>query len=266
MAIITIPRGTFAGGEKLAALLGERLKYRVVSREMLFERVRDSYGIMTHRLEELMEKAPALFDPAAKESGRRMLTAVQAALCELVGEDGAVYHGHLGHLFFPGVFHVLSVRLIAPRPVRVEMCMQREQLNELEASRKVDRVDAERARWSRFFYGVDWTDPSFYDMVFNLESATVEDAAACVAYTAQLPSFSMTDASRKRLLDLALASRVKARLMTDSATQDLDVHIEADGGRVRVSGLVSQGHLEQVVAVVRHLPGVDKVETAQAAR
>ena len=266
MAIITISRGTFAGGATLAAMLGERLNYRIVSRELLFDRVRDTFGIVQRQLEDMMDKPPALFDPAAKATGRRVLTAMQASLCELIGEDDAVYHGNVGHLFFPGVFHVLSVRLIAPRAARVELCMEREHLNEFEASRRIDQVDAERARWARYFYGVDVADPSLYDMVFNLEAASLDDACECVAYTAKLPSFTASDKSRKRLKDLTLASRVRAKLLLDPSTHDLDVHVEADCGRVRLSGLVSQEHYEQVTAAVRGLPGVSKIETAQAVK
>jgi cytidylate kinase len=263
MAIITISRGTFAGGATLASMLGPRLNYRVVSRELLLDRVRDTFGIVQHDLEAMMDKTPAVFDPAAKATGRRVLTALQASLCELIGEDNAVYHGNVGHLFFPGVFHVLSVRLIAARSARIDLCRQREHLNEFEASRRIDQVDAERARWGRFFYGVDVSDPSLYDMVFNLEAASIEDAAECVAYTAKLPSFTATEVSRKRLTDLTLASRVRAKLLLEPSTHDLDVQVEADGGRVRLSGLVSQEHYEQVAAVVRDLPGVQKIETAQ---
>ena len=263
MAIICISRGTYAGGKTLADMLGARLKYRVVSRELLFERVQDTFGIVQHKLEEMMDKVPPIFDPAAKATGRRVLTAVQASLCELIGEDNAVYHGNVGHLFFPGVWHVLSARLIAPRDARVRLCMEREQLGEFEANRKIDQVDAERARWARYFYGVDVNDAKLYDMVFNLEGASIDDAAECVALTSKLPSFTATDASRKRLKDLTLASRVRAKLLTDPNTQDLDIHVEADNGRVRFSGLVSQSHFEQVVAVVRGLPGVTKIETTE---
>ena len=87
MAIIFVSRGTYAGGKTLADMLGARLKYRVVSRELLFERVQETFGIVQHKLEEMMVKAPPIFDTAAKAAARRAIAAVQASLCELIGED-----------------------------------------------------------------------------------------------------------------------------------------------------------------------------------
>ena len=56
MAIITISRGTFAGGQKLAALLAERLSYRAVSRELLYLKVKEDYGFSSEQTAEIMEQ------------------------------------------------------------------------------------------------------------------------------------------------------------------------------------------------------------------
>ena len=44
MAVITISRGTFAGGEKLASALAQRLGYRAISREALYRQVQAEHG------------------------------------------------------------------------------------------------------------------------------------------------------------------------------------------------------------------------------
>jgi cytidylate kinase len=265
MAIVTISRGTFAGGERVALLLGERLGYRVVSRELLYERVQAKYGVAIEQLAELMERAPNIFDRSARQ-GRRLLVALQAAFCELVSEDSAVYHGQSGHLFLPGVSHVVRVRLIAPRAKRIEMATQREGITEYQASLKIDQVDAERMRWSLFFYGLQWGDPAIYDLTLNLERLSVEDAAEAVARVAGLPTFATTEASRQRLQDLTLQSSIKAQLMAESSIGLGDLDVEVVAGQVRIVGGVGDRLLFDLVERVRRLPGVARVEAIPARR
>lgn len=260
MAIVTISRGTFGGGQKLAHLVAGKLNYRVVSRELVFERVRDTFAVEMADLQTLIDRAPPVFDEAAKALGRKLLAAIQASMCELLEEDGVVYHGQVGHLFLSGVEHVLRVRTIAPRPVRVRMAMGRERLSEYEANRKIDHVDADRARWIRFFYGADWEDPLLYDMVLNLEAQTMEDIAEVVAFAAGLPSSTATEASRAKMRNLTLAARVKAHLLFNAATSSLPVSVEADAGKVRISGLLTDRWGDVVSDLVRSVPGVEAVE------
>jgi cytidylate kinase len=261
MAIVTISRGSFAGGERLAVLLGERLACRVVSREQLYERARTEYGVSMDAFVELMERAPTLFPRGARES-RRLLTALQATLCALVSDDNAVYHGHSGHLFLPGVAHVLRVRLIAPRAKRVEMACQREGLSWQAASTKIDQVDAERARWTLFFYGVQWGDPGLYDVTLNLERMSPADAADLVAGMARSPLFKATPESLRQLRDVALASLVKTRLLFDPVMSVADVEVEANAGQVRLVGL-GEGRLATwATEQVRQIPGVVAVDIA----
>ena len=260
MAIITISRGTYGGGKQLAVLLGERLGYRTVSRELLYERARDVYGVTKAQLQEVTDRTPSMVDPKAKRRATWMLTCVQASLCELLAEDDVVYHGRAGHLFFTGISHVLRVRFIAPRPVRIKMAQERERITEFEASRKIDQVDAERLRWTRFFYGVDWGDPALYDIVLNLEDLTVEDAADTLACLARLPSFQATEESRRLLHNLCLTSKVKAHLGGDPELAGVDLEISADDGRVRVAGILAEKYLARITQIVEALPGVKKLE------
>jgi cytidylate kinase len=264
MAIVTISRGSFAGGERLAVLLGERLGYRVVSREQLYEQAHVEYGVWMDALVELMEREPGVLARGSRES-RRLMLALQATLCGLVRDDNVVYHGHSGHLFLHGIAHVLRVRLNAPRSRRVEMACQREGLNEHDASRKIDLVDAERTRWTLFFYGVQWGDPGLYDVTLNLERLAPEDAAEVVAGMAQRPPFRSTEESLRQLRDLALASLVRARLLFDPLLSVVDVEVEAHAGKVHLVGL-GEGRLASwATEQVQKIPGVLGVDVAPGA-
>jgi cytidylate kinase len=269
MPIITISRGTFAGGEKLALLLAERTGYRAVSREQVYALVESSYGFKADELAELMEQAPTVRAVANigerrsrqsfGERRRQLLVAVQASLCDLLAGDDAVYHGQAGHLLLPGVSHVVRVRLIAPRARRIELATAREHLTRAEAGHKIDLVDSERARWTQCFFGVCWDNPLLFDLVVNLECLTLDDAATIVVTTARLPRFQATEASRQRMADLALASHVATRLGSHPATASLPFEVQAASGVVRVAGM-GRTDLEWLIEALQKIEGVRTVE------
>lgn len=262
MAIITISRGTFAGGALLADRLARALDYRIVSREQLYHQVSEKYAVNLAHIAAAMDSTPSLLDPSAR-TARRLLSTVQATLCELVADDAVVYHGQAGHLLLPGISHVLRIRLIAPRSLRIAMAVQRESVSAVEAGRKIDQVDAERARWTQFFYGVTWGDPALYDLTLNIDGMPLDDAVATVAYLAKRPGFQPTEESVRRLRDLTLAAQVKAKLLTEPATSHLDLEVQTEAGRVRLGSPMSDEDLERVRDVVGSLPGLVALEAVR---
>jgi len=268
MPIITISRGTFAGGEKLAGLLGQRLQCRTISRELLYEQVQQSYGISAAEAEEIMELAPSHLDHAVERRSRialgqrrrRLFYALQASLCELLQPDNTVYHGQAGHLLLPGVAHVLRARIIAPRSMRVEMATQREGLSRIEASKKIDIVDSARHRWIQTFFGANWGDPVLFDLVLNLEQQRVEEVAEILVYATSRPSFQATAASLRTLRDLCLSSRVLALLATHPDTQATEIEIDVKDGVVGLLGHLADVEVERVTSVALQVDGVIRVE------
>lgn len=255
MAIVTISRGTFSGGEELANRLGAALGYRVYSREILADAA-SRYGVSEESLRKALAEAPRFWERFLRDRAR-YLAFVQEALCERVVGDRVVYHGHGGHFLLQGVRHVLRVRLIAPMAYRVEQVGRRLRLGPEEAARHVERVDAERVRWTQFLYGKDWHDPALYDLVINLEQVDMEGACAAVAALAARPRFQPDDESRRSFADLHLGSRVRAALAADPGTSEAEVEVRASGGRVEIEAKIADPRLvERVIARARGIEGV----------
>ncbi|MBP1655173.1 MAG: hypothetical protein H6Q28_1729 [Bacteroidetes bacterium] len=259
MSIIAISRGTFSGGEAVAQGVAERLGYRCVSREVIMEAAR-SYGVPAEELLVRMDRRPALWERVAgvRLSHRAL---VQAALCEYARAGKLVYHGYLGHLFLPGVSHVIAVRVIADVEFRLKAAMEQQGLAREEALRYIDKVDKERRQWTRFLFDVDWDDSQLYAAVLNLGAMSVETACEVTARLAERPEFQPTPASTKAMHDLMLKSRVAAMLATDQRTQGLVAEVIAADGVVTVSGTTqSPALIEAVPIVVRQVDGVKEVQ------
>jgi cytidylate kinase len=259
--VVTISRGSFSGGKMLAERLCEVLDYRCIDRDAVVEKAA-AHGASQADLRQALDAPPGFWD-RFNQKKYVYLTLIQAVLAEEVSAGRAVYHGNAGHLLLRGVSHVLRVRIIAPLEFRLAMVQDRLHLGRSEALSYVQRVDEDRRRWTRYLYGVDWGDPSLYDLVVNLEHLDLNEAVEVIATTARQRGFAETPDSLNAMNDLALASRVRATLAISPGTSSLQVEVEAHDGAVRVTtSSANAAQCRQVRALVEQLPGVSAVSVA----
>lgn len=266
MAIITISRGTMSGGESLAKVLSARLNYPTLGRELLVEAAA-TIGVPEDTLRQRFEKSPNLW--ARLTTNRKLyVAAVQASLAEHAVTGNLVYHGNAGHLLLKGVPTVLRVRLIAPMEQRVRTVMERQKMTDAAATEYIHSVDEDRVRWTRLLYGVDWSDPSLYDLVFNLEFLSVPAIGAMIALAVEQPAFAPGASVKKALADFALSCRVRVALATNPQTQSVDFDIRANDGAVDLRGELPEAGLlantsardrDEVLRTARSVPGVKNV-------
>jgi cytidylate kinase len=258
MPIITISRGSLSGGTALAECVAQRLGYGCVSREVLVEAAA-KYGVPEAKLSDFLDKVPGFWERLTV-SRRLYLLFIQAIMCEFAQQGNLVYHGHAGHLLLKGIDHVLKVRLIAPLAYRITAVMERQGVSPKAALQYIQQVDEERRRRTRDLFEVDWRDPALYDVVVNLEEMSLETAADVVVSLAQHTEYQSTVASQKALDDLTLRCRVQAAIAAYPATIGIMVEAQADGGSVRLAGVVECNELhEDIIYIAQTVPGVQEV-------
>jgi cytidylate kinase len=259
MSIIAISRGTFTGGEALAKRVADRLGYQCLSREMNLETAAKEYGVPAADLVAAMEKRPSFWHRVVGERTAH-LACVRATLCEQARADSLVYHGLAGHLLLPGIAHVIRVRVIADMDYRIKAAREQQALGHAEARAYIEKVDKERRQWIRFLFDVEWDDPNLYDVVVNLSRVSLGTACETVARLTECEEFTATADSRRALENLALASRVSAKLAIDPRTRDTEMEVVAEDGIVTITGETRlQALNEAVQAVARQVDGVKDV-------
>jgi cytidylate kinase len=259
MSVITISRGSFSGGKTLAECLCRRLGYRCVDRDVIVQRAA-ALGASEEELKRALEKPPGFLE-RFQHKRYRYLALIQAALAEEVRAGKVVYHGLAGHLLLKGGQPILRTRIIAPTEVRIQMVQQRRECTRDRAIAHIEEVDADRRKWTRFLYGVDWGDPSLYDLVLNLEHITIDEACRMIATIVVDRCFEFTPECQQRMDDLALGSRVRAALAIDPSTSDLEVEVVAHSGAVSVRGQVATvAQVEDVRRVASGTAGVASLD------
>jgi len=259
MSVITISRGTFSGGKMLAECLAKKLGYRCVDRDIIVERAAAS-GVSQEDLRAALEKPPTFLD-RFQHKKYIYLALIQDALAEEVRTGKAVYHGYAGHLLLAGGTPVLRTRIIAPMEFRTSMCQKRLKLERSEAIAYIEKMDSQRRKWTQFLYGVDWGDPTLYDIVINIEHVTIDEACGVIAKLAKSRCFEFTPECQGKMDDLALGSRVRANLAINPPTSGLEVEVTAHSGSVRIKGrLSSVDQVQEVRQVASATPGVTALD------
>ncbi len=243
----------------IAERVSQMLGYRCVDREVIVEKAA-AYGVSQDVLRDALEKPPTFLE-RFQHKKYQYLTLIQAALTDEVKTGRVVYHGNAGHLLLKGGGPVFRTRIIAPLEFRIAMARERLRLSRDEAVEYIYKMDEARQKWTRYLYGVDWTDPSLYDLVVNLENVTPEDASETIVHLVRRQRcFDFDERCRQMMEDLALASRVKADLALDDATSHLEFDVTATQGVISIAGKLSgPGLIRQVERVARQVPGVKEV-------
>ncbi len=261
MAIITISRGTFSGGEKLAECLAKKLEYKSISREILVQAA-EKYGISENKLITAMEAKPAMRERLSLNIDRfRYLSFIQATLCEAAKNDNIVYYGHAGHLLLKDACPIIKVKVIASMEQRILFAMERNKISREAAIPYIKKMDKYRKQWTKFLYDIDWNDPSLYDIIINLKDTSIQTACYMIAVMTTAPEFKLTEVSKKALADLTLESQVKARLAADDTTKDYMLKIAVKDGNVRVSGRVKNVEdANRIKTIIEEMPGVKSMD------
>ena len=260
MPVITMTREMGSLGSNIAQEVARRLGYQFLRNDLLRSVARE-YRVHESRLVGAVEEAPGFLE-RLRPPRFRYRAYLEAAVLAAALSDKVVLVGRWSTLFLRGIPHAIAVRVCAPFDARVRRVMERHGLDRDEAARRTAAYDdGVRARMRQMF-DVDWTDPLLYDLVVNTGAVTVSTAVGQVLNLAAAPEFQPTEASQRLLADRALAGRVRAVLKATPVTAPLELDIHAEGGSLRLAGVVgSEGARDAALAVVREVAGVLQVSS-----
>jgi len=242
--------------DRLAADLGLQ-----VMRHEVVDHVSSRMHVPTSLINRLREgKAGAIERLRADRAS--LAVYVTEELLEVAERGDVVLRGWGATAVLRPVPHVVCVRIT--RPFGKRAAWLREQLGSGEANdaeEEIRRSDRAHAARMHAQFGVTWGDPLLYDLVLNTDRLSVESCAEQIAALSRRPEFAETEASRAILRDMSLEARVRSVLRGDAATQNVDVTVSSNAGRVVLSGMVLDADevpaAERVVAAVPGVAGVD---------
>ena len=187
---ISLSRSVGTGGQEVATMLGQRLGWPVFDKEILGMMAGDDdlrrqvYASMDERdLSWYEENLRALMQPEfVKNDYFRCLT---KAILSLARQGHGIFLGRGVDLILPQRVG-FRVRLEARFETRVENFGKRRGLTPDQARAEVKRFEEEQAGFIRHHFGVDFADPTRYDLVVNLERLTPGQAVEMILSSRQI--------------------------------------------------------------------------------
>ena len=194
--LITISREYGAGGSELAAVLGERLGWRVLDHDLIHQ-LALRLDCEDADVEALSEHPPSFFDRMASSAvvtapesafhtapwstdADRLAAVTREVLLEAAGQLPLIVVGHGGNCLFRDRSDVLRVRVTAPFDVRVRRVLERTGVPPAQAAAAVRHRDADRQHFLQRYYHASVTDSCAYDLQINTGTVPLSDAAALV--------------------------------------------------------------------------------------
>jgi cytidylate kinase len=187
---IAISRESGAGGSSVAKMVGERLGWEVMDKNLL-DHVADRYQLSREMLEMVDETTVNwAYDILGTWLDRKIISREKymVRLARVVvgaARKGKVVFVGRGTQFLLPRASGLAVRLVASEPYRVRRIMDRENLDASNAKRFLDETDRGRREFAMRFFRQDIADPHIYDLVINTERIGFERAAELIVSACQ---------------------------------------------------------------------------------
>ena len=264
MKWITVSRKMGTHGTDIAKRVAVELGYRFYDTDAINAMAKD-LGVL-ESVREVDEKAPPFFQRIFSRRPHVYLERLYSVIYELAKQGDAVFLGRGSHLLLRDFPCALHVRVTASLETRIRTLMDQGCARDA-AARALRRSDDERSAVLTFAFGVDWEDPTRYDLVLNMDKLSVPLAVGTVLHVVRSPDIS--DASTEAigtLETMSLASRAEAALSEVTLGQrfasTLAVTVVGPG-KIRVSGQVeTDGQKSHVEKTLRAVKGVEEVENA----
>lgn len=182
---VSISREHGAGGSAIGELLGQRLGWEVLDKNLLDRVAKRSH--VSRQLLELVDETAAnwAYDVLGTWLDRGLVPHEKyvTQLCHVV-----LAAGRRGNVIFVGrgVPFVLpreagvSVRIIAPLKHRIAQVVKDEKLTRADARAAIERIDKGRRRFVERYFHYDITDPHYYDLIINTAQLGVEAAVELI--------------------------------------------------------------------------------------
>jgi hypothetical protein len=259
MGIIAITREMGALGEETAAAAASKAGYRLVDREAV-EAELEKRGIDREKRERFDEKKPS-FWASLLPVRDDYLHFLKSAIYREALEGDRVFLGRGAGAILAGIPGLLSIRLIAPKPVRIARIKAGMGCDERTAEKLIHRSDHDRQGYHHYFFSLDWSDPGRYTAVLNTADAGPEACASAIL-ALQAAGLSPSDdiEAKRRLTALNLSQAVITEILYARKLPIQFLEAEALGGKVTLHGVsASRAVIDLAAQAAREVPGVLEV-------
>lgn len=185
MAVITISRELGSEGDNIVEVLCQALGYKRVDKAILSQ-IAEEAGVdveavlakersvtsgpklVSGEMTSLYRKQPTAFEKKSALDDETYARILREAMERFAKEGNVIIVGRGGQMILRDWPTALHIRLYAPPEARVQRLMQRDNISESEAKRRVTRSDEQKRQSIRLMHNnADWTNLKYYHLAID---------------------------------------------------------------------------------------------------
>lgn len=245
--------------EQIAARTAKALGYQTLGPEVL-PAIAAKHAIPERKLAESLGRTATPWWRRQAKGRQLFLACMEAEVLDRLAPDNIVCWGLGAHLYVLGISHALKARLL-PDPARQMEALAAERgISPQKAGKLLEGTRLKRSQWSQAAFGQNELDPSMYDLIINLGQIDPDEAVGTLTTAVGYRKFQPMTYSMSSLADLALAARVRVKLLRSMN----DIRVQARAGQVVVTSKALKRERRKKTAAIKSLagevPGVNYVE------
>lgn len=202
--LVTITRQYASGGSDVALLAAQQLGWTLIDNEFV-EAVARRAGLPADEVAQREERAPGLLErlartlavaspemfittagvPRVEEDEGTIVRITERVIREAAALGRAVLVGRGAQAILAQRDHALHAYVVAPKPWRMKLAVERLGVDPARVDRVVDEIDQQRDHYVKTYYGRARQDVGNYDVVLNTERLGVDGAAALLVAEVQ---------------------------------------------------------------------------------
>lgn len=193
--VITIARGYGSGGRTIGKALSKELGINYYDKELL-QLVSKSTGINEHMFDQVDEKLKGTtIWKVAKNVYRgenlgsqnedyamniNMFNYSARVLNEMINKESFVVIGRCADYILKGHENVVRIFIHASEEKCIENVRDKSSMTDRDIKMFIDRTDAKRAEYYRYFTGRDWMDANNYDLCIQTDKLTTNQCVEII--------------------------------------------------------------------------------------
>ena len=246
MAILTIGRESGAGGEEIAKKVAEKLGYDYIAREAIFKEIAE-YGEEWARWgKEMDDHKPTLWE-RYDLSFAGFVALKESIMFQHATKNNVILMGRGGNWMLSDVPYALRVRIMAPMDKRVENIVKKDDVDTETAREMLENADEERSAYLKAIYHKDWTKAKYYDIVFDTGNLSEDEVVKMILGELEAKDKKFTSNAEEKLAQTALASKVKAQIITGLSSFIPTLEVVHDGKQIVLKGTIHKAEEKKTI-------------------
>lgn len=256
MPIIIISSDLAQSAQPIAQAVADALGYQCLGPEVLADAAA-KYNVQAEKLSEALGNDQSKFRKMRTKRRSQLLAYAEAEVLERLMADNMVCWGVAAHLYVQGVSHAMKVRLLVNVDQEAEKLAGQRGIAAARVAKSIRAAIRKQEQWAQTAYSLDESESSMYDLVVNLEQIDADEAVRTITGAIAYRKFKPMTYSRKSLAEIALAAKVKTRLLESLS----DIRVQARDGKVVVTSKALKRERQRKAAAIKEMAGqVEGVE------